>query len=116
MPKKVILFRDVAIIQLSSFLDAYEKSFVQLFNDSGIWSEEIIVEQYKNSAKNIYDSIFEGILLKLSGDKVLGRKKQKKDLFEIKFYVGSRLIIVYYSENNERIVETINIGRKLIPF
>lgn len=119
MPKKDIRFKEVAIIQMTSFLDAYEKAFVQLFNDSGIWSEDIIIEQYRKSAQNIYDLIFERVLLKLSDKKVLGRKRQKQNLFEIRFYVGSRLIIVYYSEdikNNERIVESVNIGYKTFSF
>lgn len=118
MPRKVVHFKEVAAIQLTSFLDAYKKAFVQMFSDSGIWSEEMIIEQYRKSAQDIYSLILGNILLKLSGEKVLGRKKVGES-FEIIFYVGSRLIVVVYSENkhdNERIVESINIGRKSIIF
>ena len=86
MPRFSVRFREVAVLRLTDFLEAYESAFVQLFDDSGIWSESIIIEQYKRSAQNIYDQIFYNILLKLSEDK----------------------------NNNERIVESLSIGQKSV--
>ncbi len=105
-----------AYADLNFFLGSYEEAFFNLYFDSGIWSEAEIIDQYRRAALDLGDRIFVEIQKGLSPDIVLGRRKHA-DMSEIAFYVGSRLIIVVYSEiGHSRIVETIGIDRKPIIF
>lgn len=101
-----------------SFLRNYEESFLQLYSDSGIWSEQAIRDMYTKSADELRERIIDGIIEKLDKKKVLGRKEH--DLMtEIDFYLGNRLIIILFSDDyskNTRQVESIFIDRKPIIF
>jgi len=113
-----VRFRDKAIIDLQVFIRNYEESFLHLYNDSGIWSENTIKDIYIKSALELYERIRDNIVLKLSKKRVLGRKKHEL-MIEIDFYVGSRLVIVLFSDdraNNIRWIESIFIDRKPIIF
>ena len=115
MPK--VEFSESAISAIKGFVRAYEEAFFELYCDSGLVTENIIIDNYRRSAKRISDQIFLEIEKQLGGKKVLGRKENKK-WNELTFYVGSRLITVYYSEDAEdiRLVEVIGIERKPIIF
>ena len=57
--------------------------------------------------------------MRLAYSTVIGRKKTRRNWKELDFYVGSRLIIVHYSEDAKehiRWVESISIERKPIIF
>lgn len=113
-----VRFRDKAIIDLQIFIHGYEESFLHLYNDSGIWSENAIVNLYKESGTELYERILKNIAAKLEGDKVLGRKERDM-VMEIDFFVGSRLVIVLFSDDhkyNIRWVEAISIDRKPLFF
>ena len=65
-------FRDLAISQIKVFIRAYEEGFFTLYRDSGIWSEELIIEGYHQAALRLSQQIFENIKLYLGDKKVLG--------------------------------------------
>lgn len=106
-----------AIIDIEMFLTGYEDSFLQLYNNSGIWSEKLIVDLYAQSARELRDKILHTTEEKLRENKVLGRKKHDS-MFEISFHVGARLITILYSEKEQymRQVEYVFIDRKPIIF
>ena len=111
--------RTLAIAALNSYAAHYAEAFVTLYEDSGLWNEELILEGYRKSAKRIRDEILDSIQLHLSRKQIVGRKEIKHGWYEISFHVDTRLIIVHYSEDkqtNTRWVESISIGRKPIIF
>jgi len=113
-----IRFTEKAIIDIEVFIRNYEQSFLQLYGDTGIWSEHTIKDMYIKSADTLREKIMDGIIARLDQKKVLGRKEQEF-MVEIDFYVGSRLIIVLFSDNHDnniRQVESVFIDRKPIIF
>ncbi|EKD94274.1 MAG: hypothetical protein ACD_26C00140G0002 [uncultured bacterium] len=116
MPK--IQFSEFAVLQIKKFVHLYEEGFFLLYKDSGLWAEDTIIENYRKTALELNNRIFTEIDIRLSKDVVLGRK-ELETLFEISFYIGDRLIIVYFSDQKEtdvRLVESIEIDRKPIIF
>ena len=111
-------FKSQALFGLKGFIRNYEEAFYELYNDTGIWSEDLIIQTYKESAQKLYLEILQEIQNKLGTKKVLGQKSL--GLWqELNFYVGDRLVIVYYSQdlkNKIRFVESITIDRKPIIF
>ncbi|OGG54243.1 hypothetical protein A3H16_00690 [Candidatus Kaiserbacteria bacterium RIFCSPLOWO2_12_FULL_53_8] len=112
-------YRDQAQFELQSFVDAYKTLFREIYLDSGLWNEKQIIEGYAANAHKIYDNITKTIDTHLSESRVTGRKRVKGNRYTILLNVGSRLVIVYYSEDkkqNIRWVESISIDRKPIIF
>ncbi|MEK7664348.1 MAG: hypothetical protein AAB340_02860 [Patescibacteria group bacterium] len=114
----VVKFKERAIVDLQIFVRNYENSFLELYKDSGIWSEDEIKNIYIKSAEELYRKIRDGIVKRLKDEKVLGRKENSL-MKEVSFFVGNRLIIVLFSDDkkaNIRWVESIFIDRKPIIF
>ena len=89
-----------------------------MYQDSGIWSEDTIIENIRQSARKLFGDIFVNIEMQLTRSRVLGRKESSRGWYELVFHVGTRLVIVYYSEEdkNTRWIEAISIDRKPIIF
>jgi len=112
-------YKNAAQIDLQTFVDHYEEAFRELYRDSGLWNEASIIEGYQKTALTLYDTIADAIDAHLAPLKVFGRKRIVRNWYEVDFYVGSRLVIVHYSEDrkrNVRWVESISIDRKPIIF
>ena len=113
-----LLFEEQAVGELQNFIRHYEEAFFELYRDSGVWNEELIIQSYRESATRLYIAILEEIESRLSRQKVLGRKTAEH-WKELAFHVGERLIIVRYSEDLKRKIrwiESIAIDRKPIIF
>lgn len=113
-----IRFSELAVSEIKKFIKLYEEGFFILYKDTGIWSENVIIEQYRQTAKKLNDLIFSEIENRLKNKKVLGRKERDR-WNEVTFYVDGRLIVVYFSndeENGIRWIESIGIDRKPIIF
>ena len=113
-----VRFSETAVEEIVTYVDTYRRGYRELFFDTGIWSEKIIIEQYELAAQLLFDSLFSSIQQLLSPATVLGRSQSDKRL-ECHFHLGDRLIILTYSENakkKERTVVRININRKSILF
>ncbi len=111
-------FKPEALFNLHIFIRHYEQAFFELYRDSGLWHEELIIQSYRESAQKLYLAILEETEKRLSRIKVLGRKKTFY-FYELDFYVGNRLVIVIYAEHKNhkiRFIETISIDRKPIIF
>lgn len=111
-------FKPRALSGLESFIRNYEEAFYELYKDTGIWSEDLIVQTYQKSAKKLYSQILQEIENKLGKKQVLGYKSFSL-WQELDFYIGNRLIIVYYSQdlkNKFRLIESVAIDRKPIIF
>lgn len=113
-----LLFEEQAVSELKNFIRHYEEAFFELYRDSGVWNEGLIIESYRESAKKLYTAVLREIENRLAHQKVLGRKTAG-EWRELLFHVGERLVIVRYSENlkqNVRWIESITIDRKPIIF
>ena len=111
-------FSPEASLELQTFIRHYEQSFFELYSDSGVWNEELIIQSYRESAQKLYLTILQEIQNRLGRPKVLGRK-QSFYFYELDFFVGERLIIVHYAESKNhkiRFVKAIAINRKPIIF
>lgn len=103
---------------MQRFIRNYEEAFFELYSDTGIWNESLIIENYRGSAQRLYLTVLSEIEQRLDDKKVLGRKSRLK-FQELSFYVGNRLVIVYYTDDAKsktRLIESIGIDRKPIIF
>lgn len=120
MSKTVELrFSEQALGELLRFIRYYEEAFFELYRDSGIWSEDSIIQTYRESAQKLYLTILQEIEQRLRLVMVLGRKVSREQWCELSFYVGTRLVIVHYlddAKRNVRFVQSISIDRKPIIF
>ena len=111
-------FKSRALSELKSFIRNYEEAFYELYSDTGIWSENLIIQTYQESARKLYLQILQEIENKLGKKKVLGSKSFSL-WQELNFYIGNRLVIVYYSQDLKmkvRLIESIAIDRNPIIF
>ncbi|MBI4257112.1 hypothetical protein HY626_03610 [Candidatus Uhrbacteria bacterium] len=113
-----VYYSESAILTVKGFIRAYEEAFFELYRDSGLVTEQKIIENYRLSAKKLSEQIFSEIEKHLGVKRVLGRKEHKPWHHELTFYVGSRLITVFYTtdEDDSKIIESIGIERKPIIF
>jgi len=44
-------FKSQALSELKSFIRHYEEAFYELYKDTGIWSEDLIIQIYRESAR-----------------------------------------------------------------
>ena len=56
-----IRFSELAISEIKKFIQLYEEGFFILYQDTGIWSENVIIEQYRQTAKKLSNLIFSEI-------------------------------------------------------
>jgi hypothetical protein len=111
--------RESAIADLRLYIANYANSFFELYQDSGLENENEIMTAARQNADKLYDVIYANLAVRLGANTVMGRKKMRLDWQALNFYVGSRLIIVNYSEDAKtrtRWVESISIDRKPIIF
>jgi len=91
---RTVKFKPQALYDLRQFVRNYEEAFFDLFLDSGLWNEKMILESYRKITRDLYLTILKEIEVRLSHDRVLGRKEYSTH-FEIDFYVKDRLVLVY---------------------
>lgn len=112
-------FKESALADVHSFVSNYEEAFLELYRDTGLWSEESILESVRSQAKQLFVDIYDAVEEHLERRPVLGRKRTRGGWHELSFHVGNRLVIVYYSEDRRggvRWIESISIDRKPIIF
>jgi hypothetical protein len=112
-------FRESALADIRTFVLHYEDAFLELYSDTGLWNEDVILESVRSNAKQLFADIYDAIEQHLGRRVVLGRKTKQARWYEFSFRIGSRLVIVHYSEERKqdtRWVESISIDRKPIIF
>ena len=112
-------FRESAVVDVRTFVTSYIEGFFELYSDTGIWSEDAILQNVFSNGEKLFRDLYDAIEMQLSGSRVLGRKKLDRGWYECRFRSGTRLIIVYYSEDKKariRWIESMHIERKPIIF
>jgi hypothetical protein len=70
---KKILLHDSVIIAVDTYIRNYSSYFLGLYTDTGIFSEDQILEYYEKEAKNREMELYNLIKTRFSSEKVLGR-------------------------------------------
>ena len=114
-------YREAARADVRAFVGGYIEGFWELYSDSGIWSEQVLLESVLANGGKLFNDLYNAIDARLAKKLVLGRKESgvRHGWFECRFSIGSRLVLVFYSEDSKqriRWVESIAIGRKPIIF
>jgi hypothetical protein len=111
-------FSQQAERDLFTFINNYEAAFFELYRDSGLWNEKLIIQSYRDSAVRLLRQIIKTTEQKLQQHNVIGRKKLHT-YSELNFHVGTRLVTIFYHEepkHKTRMVISIGIDRKPLIF
>ena len=66
-----IIFSEEAIFSINQYSLRYAQYFEDLYSDTGIWSEDQIIENYRNESFQRREEIIRLLERRLSGDTVL---------------------------------------------
>ncbi len=96
---------------IRKYIDAYELYYENLYTDSGLWiAEEIIINQYRQSASAITERIYDAIEEALTPDIIFGYSSEKDGIRSITTRIENRRLFLFYSESEtERRVVDIKI-------
>ena len=109
-----VRFSEAAWLAIDLYVLHYENSFIELFRDSGLWNEEMILAGYRDSASRLFQNLYIVIEERLSRVSVFGRQKAGRRLQRLVITIEDRVVILHYSENKKakmRYIETISIHR-----
>ena len=96
------------------FIDSYKKASLDLFNDTGIFYEDLIRENYINNAKKFKSEIKNEIEKIFIEDKIYWYQSLENNKFRIVCRIRYFRFFIHYSENiknKERIIEKILINK-----
>ena len=111
-------YRRAALEDFETYVQWYEKVYVDIFSDTGLKDELKIIQDHKDRAAHLKVEIIRAIHDHFAEEPVLGRKRKGK-FYELCFFVGHRFVVVYYSDVRKlsvRWIESISIDRKPIIF
>ena len=100
-----VFFSEVALGILQAYGEAYFLYYKATFTDTGIWSEDLIVDGYYRESEERKIDIQSKIISRLSQEKVLGRSTENVVAFQWR----SKYIRVVWEDLEEeiRIVQNI---------
>ena len=100
---------------LKKFINSYKGSFIRLLKDSGLFFEEILIQNYIEIWDKFYEDIVNKLELILKQNNVLwrfvGENNEENNIIKINNF---KLFVSYKENNNlrERYVENIEFFRK----
>lgn len=109
-----VLFSAKSEEMIIKYIDLYREYFLDIFDDTGIWSEELIRTRYIETSNNLQTDIRETILWNLSRD-IIWYTVINDEIKSTVFHSGKRNIFIEYSEdieNHTRYVWFIRIHRQ----
>lgn len=110
-----INYSENSLNSIKLFIDAYKKSFISLFYDSGLVWEETIINGYIKIGDGFNDLIFSKIDNKFITEKILWESETTTWLFMITISVNNFKLFIYYKEDielKERYIENIEFYKK----
>ncbi len=111
---KIKISKKVYIL-IDNFIGWFLNWFIERFNDTGIFSENIIKHNYIISSEKLKDKIFDIISLELSQNKILAYKVLKNNILRITFLVWNYIVFIEYTQNETkkiRYIKNINFNSK----
>lgn len=100
-----VVIDDFVAIQIDNFIDWYTYTFLNRFNDTGIFDEYLIVEEYKKKSVKLNEDIYYWIQNKLSKEKVLWHKISKEKEFECIIFEWNYMLILWYIEDSSNKID-----------
>lgn len=110
-----IYISDEAHEIISDFILWYRKTFLELFDDTGIEDEELIREVYIKSSKEFKNQIYSYLSSTLQTETILWNSPKKGGIFMITIPINNFRLFVYYTEDIEsktRFIEDIEFFKK----
>lgn len=101
-----IIYSDKVILSVDDYIYWYKKYFYSLYSDTGIFSEQLILDRYEEEAKSRHREIFDCIHTSLSMEVVLGRTSDNTLFLPWRSKI---LWLSWVDENNTRIVTDLII-------
>lgn len=116
LPMFSIIFSDKAIHSVFAYIDMYEDVQVKRFENSWLWCEDIIIENYKKRSEELFLLLESHIIRRLSGETVLGYREDPENIWQavlVSVVDDYTLIIDYFedSPNHTRTILSIRIFR-----
>ena len=103
-----VIFNTKVDYSIDDYITRYRRSFRELYSDTGIWSESIILDRYEEEAKTRKNEIITTIIDRLSGETVFWHS----GLGTVTVRWRSKYLFIEYVELLEekiRLVENIDI-------
>ncbi len=101
--------------KIFNFIDNYKIFFIKSFNDSWIYYEDLIIENYVKNSKKFQREIYFSMRDILQEEKIIAYKPLENNKFMITIKVLNYRLFVEYSEDNNdklRFVENISFNKK----
>ncbi len=102
---KEIIFTKNAIKNIEVYIDLYTSYFTEFYSNTGIWSEEIIIEMYSKEGEKRFFEIVDAITQTLQRTIISYPNNIAKIRWKSKI-----LTIKFTDDGNSRIIENIKIG------
>ena len=108
-------YDETVIISINNFVNWYLNTFLERFNDSWIFNENIIVNNYKNKSIELKKSIFSEVENNFWNLEILGYKPLKNNIRKTWILVWNYRLFIEYSEDLEnkiRFIEKVEFHKK----
>jgi hypothetical protein len=100
-----VVFENLVYNKIDKFIDWYTNIFLKMFNDTWIYNEYLIVDEYRKRSIKLNEEIYNSIFSKLSSDVILWCKKlNNQDEFKSIIFVWNFMIIISYK--NQEFLKT----------
>ena len=106
---------DKSLTQLKSFISSYKRLFLNIYTDTGIFDESIILKNYTKLSRNLDRDIRDWAKNILLWKIILWRQKIDEITDSISFSVWNYLVVIHYTEDSklqEREITNISFYKK----
>lgn len=101
-----IIYSDKVILSVDDYIYWYKKYFYSLYSDTGIFSEQLILDRYEEEAKKRHREILDFIRNRLTLDVVLGRTSDNTIFLP---WRSKTLWFIWIDEGDNRVVTDLII-------
>ncbi len=109
---KIVKILSKSLDSIDKYIELFLDFYVTLYSDSGIWSEEFIIEDYRVKAKKLHRNILDYIQNRMSEELLpyeLLDFGKRKCILTIE---QRRLEIIYEESDTERVIHEIKIEHR----
>lgn len=106
-----VFFQNIALRRIRKYTQAYKAYFRNLYEDTGLWNEDMIIDAYMKKAEQIAEGMISLIEKKFSQEIIFWRIS---DTTHILLYENKVLVVTYREDSDEQIrfIEDIIIAER----
>lgn len=106
-----VVLSEIVRDKIDRYIHAYEFFFEKLYEDTGIWSEDQIRENYRKQARERKEKVLGKLQFVFSQEIILGRTSETTHII---LFENKVLIVTYSEDENERLryIEDIIIAER----